>query len=124
VGRWDSLRLEQVVTNLLTNALKYGAGRPIEVTVEGDDTHARLSVRDQGIGIAEEDAGRIFERFERAVSVQHYGGFGIGLWIVREIIQALGGTIEVRSTVGQGATFTVILPRQGPAQEEGGLTDG
>jgi len=124
VGRWDALRLEQVVTNLLTNALKYGAGKPIEVTVEGDDTHARLCVRDEGIGIAEEDTARIFERFERAVSVQHYGGFGIGLWIVREIVQALGGTIEVRSTPGQGATFTVTLPRQSPARQDGDVTDG
>jgi signal transduction histidine kinase/serine/threonine protein kinase/tetratricopeptide (TPR) repeat protein len=129
VGHWDSLRLEQVVTNLLTNALKYGAGKPIEVTVEGDSTHARLRVRDQGIGIAEEDAARIFERFERAVSVQHYGGFGIGLWIVREIVQALGGTIEVRSAPGQGATFLVTLPLKGPAEparppEGGGQDDG
>ncbi len=114
VGRWDATRLEQVVLNLLTNAMKYGAGRPITVTVDGDATHARLEVRDQGIGIAQEDTERIFERFERAVSVRHYGGFGIGLWIVREIVQALGGNIEVRSAPGQGAAFTVLLPLQGP----------
>jgi signal transduction histidine kinase len=82
----------------------------------GDSTHARLRVRDEGIGIAEGDAARIFERFERAVSVRHYGGFGIGLWIVREIVQALGGTIEVESVPGQGATFTVTLPRSGPEE--------
>ncbi len=120
VGHWDAMRLEQVVVNLLTNAAKYGAGRPIEVTVEGDETQARLRVRDEGIGIAEEDATRIFERFERAVSVRHYGGFGIGLWIVREIVQALGGTIEVESAPGQGATFTVTLPRRGPEEPQGG----
>ena len=114
VGRWDAIRLEQVVLNLLTNAMKYGAGRPIHITVDGDATHARLQVRDQGIGIAEEDTERIFERFERAVSVRHYGGFGIGLWIVREIVRALGGNIEVHSVPGQGATFTVLLPLQGP----------
>jgi len=116
VGHWDAMRLEQVVLNLLTNASKYGAGKAIEVTVDGDDTHARLRVRDEGIGIAEEDASRIFERFERAVSVRHYGGFGIGLWIVREIVQALGGTIEVESAPGQGATFTITLPRRGPVE--------
>ncbi|EPX60986.1 hypothetical protein D187_001638 [Cystobacter fuscus DSM 2262] len=114
MGHWDAMRLEQVVLNLLTNAMKYGAGRPIDITLEGDATHARLEVRDEGIGIAPEDTERIFERFERAVSVRHYGGFGIGLWIVREIIQALGGRVEVRSTPGQGATFTVLLPLEGP----------
>jgi signal transduction histidine kinase len=119
VGRWDAIRLEQVVLNLLTNAAKYGAGRPIEITVDGDESQARLRVRDEGIGIAEEDAARIFERFERAVSVRHYGGFGIGLWIVREIVQALGGTIEVESAPGQGATFTVTLPRRGPEEPRG-----
>ena len=116
VGHWDALRLEQVVLNLVTNAMKYGAGQPIEITVEGDEHQARLKVRDEGIGIAEEDTARIFERFERAVSVRHYGGFGIGLWIAREIVQALGGTIAVESTPGEGSTFTVTLPRGGPAR--------
>ncbi|HEX8823616.1 MAG TPA: ATP-binding protein [Archangium sp.] len=119
VGHWDAMRLEQVVLNLLTNASKYGAGRPIEITVEGNEAFARLRVRDEGIGIAEEDASRIFERFERAVSVRHYGGFGIGLWIVREIVQALGGAIAVESAPGQGATFTITLPRRGPEEPRG-----
>ncbi|MCY1033539.1 ATP-binding protein [Corallococcus sp. BB11-1] len=113
VGHWDALRLEQVVGNLLTNAMKYGAGKPVEVTLDGDATRVRLQVRDHGIGIAEEDRARIFERFERAVSVRHYGGFGLGLWIVREIVQALGGGIDVASTQDQGSTFTVTLPRSG-----------
>jgi signal transduction histidine kinase/tetratricopeptide (TPR) repeat protein len=114
VGRWDAMRLEQVVGNLITNAMKYGAGKRIEITIERDATHARLQVRDRGIGIAPEDTERIFERFERAVSVRHYGGFGIGLWLVREIVQALGGTVEVESTQGEGSTFTVTLPLSGP----------
>jgi signal transduction histidine kinase/tetratricopeptide (TPR) repeat protein len=114
VGRWDVMRLEQVVGNLLTNAMKYGAGKCIEVVIESDATQARLQVRDRGIGIAPEDTHRIFERFERAVSVRHYGGFGIGLWLVREIVQALGGTVEVRSIQGEGSTFTVTLPLSGP----------
>jgi len=114
VGRWDAMRLEQVVSNLLTNATKYGAGKPIELAIECDGANARLRVRDWGIGIAPEDTERIFERFERAVSVRHYGGFGIGLWLVREIVQALGGTVEVESSQGRGSTFTVTLPLSGP----------
>jgi signal transduction histidine kinase len=114
VGRWDAMRLEQVVGNLVANAMKYGAGKPIDILLEEGDGQARLKVRDCGIGIAPEDRERIFERFERAVSVRHYGGFGLGLWIVREIVQALGGTIDVDSTPGQGSTFTVTLPCAGP----------
>jgi signal transduction histidine kinase len=111
VGEWDRVRLEQVVTNLLSNAAKYGASRPIEITVSGDETTARLSIRDQGIGIPPEHQARIFERFERAVSDRHYGGLGLGLWIVRQIVEALGGSIRVRSSAGEGSTFTVLLPK-------------
>ncbi|MFP2907557.1 ATP-binding protein [Pyxidicoccus sp. 3LFB2] len=111
-GRWDRLRLEQVMTNLLSNAIKYGQGRPITVAVARDEHTAKLTVRDEGIGIAERDQARIFERFERAVSEQHYGGLGLGLWIVREILSAMGGTISVSSGPGRGSTFTVELPRQ------------
>ncbi|MGZ3458443.1 MAG: ATP-binding protein [Archangium sp.] len=110
IGRWDRLRLEQVVTNLLTNALKYGAGKPIELTVTADGAHAVLLVRDQGIGIESSNLSRIFERFERAVSERHYGGLGLGLYITRKIVEALGGTIEAQSTPGQGSTFIVTLP--------------
>jgi signal transduction histidine kinase/HAMP domain-containing protein len=111
VGWWDSSRLEQVVTNLLSNALKYGAGKPIDVTVEESHGTARLIVHDSGIGITEEDQERIFARFERAVSVRHYGGLGLGLYITRQIITAHGGTIRVSSQPAAGATFTVELPR-------------
>jgi len=110
-GRWDRLRVEQVVTNLLSNALKYGAGRPVVVRVEEDGERARLTVQDQGIGIAEEDLGRIFERFERAVSDRHYGGLGLGLYITRQIVEAFGGTVRVASQPGRGSTFTLELPR-------------
>jgi signal transduction histidine kinase len=110
VGWWDGSRIEQVVTNLLSNALKYGAGKPIDVTVEAADGAARLVVHDYGIGITEEDKERIFARFERAVSVRHYGGLGLGLYITRQIISAHGGTIRVSSQPGAGATFTVELP--------------
>jgi signal transduction histidine kinase len=107
VGRWDCLRLEQVVTNLVTNAAKYGSGKPIEVTLDTEESRARLTVRDHGIGIAPEDQARIFEPFERAVSTRHYGGFGLGLWIVRQIIESMGGSIRVESVPGEGSTFTV-----------------
>jgi signal transduction histidine kinase len=106
------MRVEQVVTNLLSNAIKYGAGRPIEIRVDGDENTARLTVRDRGIGIPPDHQARIFERFERAVSTSDYGGFGLGLWIVRQIVEAHGGQIHVTSTPGQGSAFTVELPRR------------
>lgn len=111
VGRWNRLRLDQVVVNLLTNAIKYGQGRPIMLQLEVDEDHVWITVRDEGIGIAPRDQERIFERFERAVSEQHYGGFGLGLWIVREIVHRLGGSISVTSRQGSGSAFTVELPR-------------
>jgi PAS domain S-box-containing protein len=110
VGQWDRLRLEQVVTNLLANALKYGAGRPVEVTLATADGRALLGVRDEGIGIAAEAQARIFEKFERAVSDRHYGGLGLGLYITREIVRALGGSVSVESEPERGALFTVSLP--------------
>ncbi|WP_267968227.1 GAF domain-containing sensor histidine kinase [Myxococcus stipitatus] len=111
-GRWDALRLDQVLVNLLTNAAKYGAGRPVQVeaAAESDDL-VRLSVRDEGIGISEEDLPRLFGRFERAVSDRHYGGLGLGLYISRQIVEAMGGRIEVESRPGLGSIFTVRLPR-------------
>ncbi|HZI15658.1 MAG TPA: GAF domain-containing protein [Myxococcus sp.] len=110
-GRWDRLRLEQVLVNLLSNAAKYGAGHPVRVTVELQGEAARLAVRDEGIGVAPEEQERIFERFERAASVQQqYKGLGLGLWITRRIVEAHGGTIRVHSQLGEGSTFTVELP--------------
>ena len=110
VGVWDRARLEQILSNLLSNAMKYGAGAPIEIAVERLDDFARLTVRDHGIGIAPENLDRIFARFERAASARHYGGLGLGLYITRELVEAHGGRIVVRSQPGDGATFTVLLP--------------
>ncbi|HTJ46749.1 MAG TPA: ATP-binding protein [Kofleriaceae bacterium] len=110
-GPWDRLRVEQVVTNLLANALKYGAGHPIEIDVSADPDTAILTVRDHGIGIATDDLPRIFDRFERAAPAHHYGGLGLGLYIAREIVHAHGGWIRAASWPEQGATFTVELPR-------------
>jgi signal transduction histidine kinase/CHASE1-domain containing sensor protein len=112
VGHWDRLRVDQVVTNLLSNAVKYGPGKPVEVRVgTTGGERAVLSVRDHGIGISAEDQRRIFDQFERAVSDRHYGGFGLGLWIVRSIVESLGGTVRVESAPGEGSTFTVELER-------------
>jgi signal transduction histidine kinase len=106
----DRTRIEQIVANLVSNAVKYGNGRPIQVSLVRHHDTAVLMVRDQGIGITPDDQLRIFDRFERAVSQRHYGGFGLGLWIVRQIVDALGGDICVESTPSEGATFTVRLP--------------
>jgi signal transduction histidine kinase len=110
-GKWDPLRLEQVVVNLLSNALKYGNGKPIELSVEMQNGHARLSVRDQGIGVEVVAQERIFERFERAVSL-NYGGLGLGLYITKQIVLAHGGSIRVESTPGAGSNFVVEIPRE------------
>ncbi|MFL5313389.1 MAG: ATP-binding protein [Myxococcales bacterium] len=113
-GNWDRTRLEQVATNLLANAIKYGEGKPIDVVVEPRDGGAILAVRDRGIGIAPQDAERIFGRFERAISATSYGGLGLGLYIARQIVVAHGGRISVESAPGEGATFTVSVPAGEP----------
>jgi len=114
-GRWDRGRVETIAASMLSNAIKYGGAKPIELGVEGVGPLARLWVRDNGIGIAPEDQARIFERFERAVPEHHYGGFGVGLWVARLVAEAHGGRILVESRPGLGSTFTLELPR-GDAQ--------
>jgi len=111
VGSFDRTRLEQIVDNLLSNAIKFGAGKPIDVTLAATPEMVSLTVRDRGMGIAKEDQARIFERFERAVSSKHYGGLGLGLWVVRQIVESMGGTIFVTSELGKGSTFVVEWPR-------------
>jgi PAS domain S-box-containing protein len=109
-GVWDRLRVSQVATNLLSNAVKYGAGRPVQVSFGANGERALLVVRDHGIGIDPADQLQIFERFERAVSSRNYGGLGLGLFIVKRIVEAHGGTISVESRPGEGASFRVELP--------------
>jgi signal transduction histidine kinase len=109
-GEWDRARLEQVFTNLLTNALKYAPRAPIDVTITADAQTARLSVSDHGPGIDEGDLERVFRPFERAVSYMHVSGFGLGLYIAREITEAHAGALTVSSAAGEGCTFVVELP--------------
>jgi PAS domain S-box-containing protein len=110
-GRWDRVRMAQVVRHLVANAMKFGPGKPVEVALEVLPEMAVLEVRDHGIGIAPERVVGLFQRFERAVSVKHYGGLGLGLYRVRRIVEAHGGEVTVDSVPGQGATFRVHLPR-------------
>lgn len=112
IGHWDPLRLEQVVTNLLSNAIKYAPGKPIEVALVSDLDKATLSIRDHGIGIRKKDLERIFGRFERSAPTQRAGGWGLGLYIARKIVEAQGGTIRVESEPDAGTTFWVELPRR------------
>jgi PAS domain S-box-containing protein len=114
-GAWDPLRINQVVTNLVANAAKYGEAKPICVSVEGDERHAWLVVADEGRGIPPEEQERIFERFERGAG-PGTPGLGLGLYIARQIVERHGGRILVRSAVGRGSTFTVELPREPAAQ--------
>jgi two-component system, LuxR family, sensor kinase FixL len=124
-GRWDRVRIEQVITNLLVNAAKFGEGNPIALEVSGHGDRARIRVTDRGMGISQEHLARVFERFERAVPSHHFGGLGLGLYIVRQIAEAHGGEVEVESAPGSGAVFTVDLPLEPPAGrgEEAGRLD-
>jgi PAS domain S-box-containing protein len=112
IGVWDRIRIEQVITNLLANAIKYGGGKPIEIRVDQRDGGAQFAIKDYGIGIGAEERERIFERFERAVSSRAYGGLGLGLYIARQILDAHGGSIQVESAPGSGALFNIWLPTQ------------
>ncbi|HYO69386.1 MAG TPA: ATP-binding protein [Archangium sp.] len=119
-GMWDSMRLEQVIDNLLSNAVKYGKGQPVDMTVSTDGVTAKLEIRDQGVGVAPGDQERLFERFERVRLNRGVAGYGVGLWIVRRVVEAHGGSISVQSRLGEGATFIVQLPSRGQEQETNG----
>ena len=110
VGQWDEFRIEQVVSNLLTNALRYGAKSPIDVSVYAEGKRAVVEVRDQGIGISEENQQRIFLQFERVTAKHAVAGLGLGLFISEQIVAAHHGEITVHSALGEGALFRVSLP--------------
>ena len=111
-GQWDRQRLDRVLTNLISNALKFGRGKPVEVRVHADAHHARVSVKDAGIGISPDAQQRLFRRFQRVHADAQHPGTGLGLYIVRQLVEAHGGTIHVQSRTGEGAEFTVELPRE------------
>jgi signal transduction histidine kinase len=115
LGMWDRTRIDSVITNLLSNAAKFGRGLPISICARREGDRACLEVSDQGIGIPAHEQARIFRKFERAVPERHYGGFGLGLWIARQAVEAHGGTIQVASAKDEGSTFTVCLPLFPPA---------
>jgi signal transduction histidine kinase len=110
VGCWDKMRLEQAVTNLLQNATRYAPGAPVHIRVQSEGPWVRIVVRDGGPGIAEKDHARIFERFGQAASDQFTGGFGLGLWIVKQVVEAHEGSVTLASRPGAGAAFTLMLP--------------
>jgi signal transduction histidine kinase/PAS domain-containing protein len=109
-ARVDRLRFEQVLVNFLTNAMRYAGGKPVEISLTKEEGMAALTVKDHGIGISREDQKRIFDRFERVASSANFGGLGLGLFIVQQIVSAHSGTVSVRSEPGEGSAFTVRIP--------------
>jgi signal transduction histidine kinase len=110
-GRWDRPHVETIIDNLFSNAIKYGAGHPVAVRLAGAPHEVRIEVEDSGSGIPPEEVGRVFERFFRGSAPGHPGGLGVGLWIVKKLVDAHGGTVTCESTPGAGSTFRVTLPR-------------
>jgi signal transduction histidine kinase len=114
LGTWDRLAMEQIIDNLVSNAIKYGAQRPVEICAEDHEDKVCIRVRDYGPGIPMDARSRIFRRFERAVGPnERRSGFGVGLWVVGQLVNAMGGTIRVDDAAGGGSVFTVTLPRHG-----------
>ena len=110
-GWWDEFRIEQVIVNLLTNAIRYGGGKPVEVRMSADSREVRVEVIDQGAGIPEDMLPRIFEPYERGSSNAAPAGLGLGLYISRQLAEAHSGTLTVRSKPGEGSSFMLTLPR-------------
>lgn len=120
-GTWDRLALEQIFDNLVSNAIKYGGRTPVEVSAEADGAQVRIRIRDHGKGIPADARRRVFERFERAVDQnEHRSGFGVGLWVVGQIVESMDGTIEIGDAPGGGALFSVTLPLHVPARAREG----
>lgn len=118
-GLCDPMAVEQILENLLSNAIRFGPGRPVEVAFASDGEFARLSVRDEGVGIPDCDQGLIFERFHRSRRGKPNGGFGVGLWVTRQLVRAMRGEISVSSRRGAGSAFTVRLPLRPGSAEHG-----
>ena len=112
IGRWDGHRVKLAIRNLLENAMKFAPGTPIELSAHAVESHVRLGVKDQGPGLRAEEQARVFDRYGRPAPLLNYGGFGLGLWIVRRVAEEHGGRVEVCSELGRGAEFTLLLPRR------------
>ena len=122
-GWWDPVRLDTIITNVLSNAIKFGPGKPIAVAVRRKGENATLSVRDQGIGMTPEERTSLFQKFARVAPKENYGGFGFGLWIVEQLVRAHGGTVTLQSEKGHGTTVTVALPIDHLRPGEGAVLD-
>jgi signal transduction histidine kinase len=109
-GTWDRLAVEQILDNLISNALKFGAGKPIDISLATDGSGVRLTIRDHGDGISPGDQARTFGRFEQEVGKRQHGGFGIGLWLAHRLVGAMGGEITIESPADGGTAFLVRLP--------------
>lgn len=112
-GYWDAFRVEQIVVNLISNAVRYGQGQPVEISLAHTQNSAVIEVRDHGIGINARDQERIFDAFERVMHQDRTGGLGLGLFITKQLVDAHGGAITLQSQPGNGALFSVTLPLAG-----------
>jgi signal transduction histidine kinase len=110
-GRWNLRSLERICFHLLSNAIRYGAGKPVDVTITGEAARVRLEIRDRGIGIAPEDLQGLFRSYRRRRGGTSSGGFGVSLALVRQLVETLGGGVAVDSACSEGSTFTITLPR-------------
>jgi signal transduction histidine kinase len=110
IGHWDKIRIEQAISNFVSNAIKYGEHKPIEITTEKNHQYAHFTIKDHGIGISKQKQKTIFELFQRAVSADQYKGLGVGLYITQKIVAAHGGSVTLSSSLDKGSEFVMKLP--------------
>lgn len=113
VAACDRFRIEQVLSNLLNNALRYGRNRPVSISLKAINDQVEFAVKDQGLGISKKDQLKVFSRFQRAIPASEVSGLGLGLYIAKQIIEAHNGKIKVESELGSGSTFTFSIPLNG-----------